>query len=155
MIEMRVHGARRCRHSGDTVVVLEERGGAASRRLELAVSRAEGHALLHELRAQRTLRAQTFELMAKVLAGLDGKVSGVEIVPDGDGRPSAALRCEHPGGEIRVPAGIGQAIGLALHLRLTVLVDEALLPAESDQAPDAVPVGSTEVPEAFRRAFGG
>jgi bifunctional DNase/RNase len=153
MIEMLVRGARRCRHSGDTVVVLEERGRAASRRLELAVSRAEGHALLHELRAQRTLRAQTFELIAQVLAGLDGKVSRIELVPDADGRATATLHCEHPGGEITVPSGIGQAIGLALHLRLTVFVSESLLPTEGDRDPDAVMVSSTEVPEAFRRAF--
>ena len=103
-------------------------------RLLITVSRPEAHVLYHELRAERTLPGQTFELMAQIVTQLSGKLTAVELIADEGGKPSARLRLERTDGRSTVPARAGQALALAVHLKVPLLVAEALLRAR--QGPD-------------------
>src|SRR3954471_258145 len=151
------------------VAGLEREGGDGDRsgerpgRILITVSRPEAHVLYHELRAERTLPGQTFELMAQIVLQLNGKLTAVELVADEGGKPSARLRLERTNGRSTVQTRAGQALALAVHLKVPLLVAEALLsgeraqagaPAEAREAgvaPDAP--SAIEVPEAFLRAF--
>lgn len=157
------------------VAVLERETGDVNRsgerrgRILITVSRPEAHVLYHELRAERTLPGQTFELMAEIVAQLNGKLTAVELVADESGKPSARLRLERTDGRATIQTRAGQALALAVHLKVPLLVAEALLageraqpvsPAEAREAtavseagvaPDAP--SPIEVPEAFLRAF--
>ena len=97
VIEMSVRAVKRA--GEDRLVAVLERGSAGdestgqrSGRLLITVSRPEAHVLYHELRAERTLPGQTFELMAEIVTRLSGKLTAVELVADEAGKPSARLR---------------------------------------------------------------
>lgn len=66
MIEMPARAVARCPRSGKPAAALEPRVATAYPSLALAVTAGEAHTLIHELRAQDTLRAQAFALMARV-----------------------------------------------------------------------------------------
>lgn len=178
MIEMSVRAVKRA--GEDRLVAVLERGSAGeastgqrSGRLLITVSRPEAHVIYHELRAERTLPGQTFELMAQIVTQLSGKLTAVELVADEGGKPSARLRLERTDGRSTVPARAGQALALAVHLKVPLLVAEALLSPDKARAVSSVdaeatakagaPVGEAdagkdaatpiEIPEAFRRAF--
>lgn len=178
MIEMSVRAVKRA--GEDRLVAVLERGSGAeggtgprSGRLLITVSRPEAHVLYHELRAERTMPGQTFELMAQIVTQLSGKLTAVELVADEAGRPTARLRLERTDGRSTVPARAGQALALAVHLKVPLLVAEALLSIDKARAATSVDaeatakagasVGETdavkdapspvEIPEAFRRAF--
>jgi bifunctional DNase/RNase len=178
MIEMSVRAVKRA--GEDRLVAVLERGsgegegaGQRSGRLLITVSRPEAHVLYHELRAERTLPGQTFELMAQIVSQLNGKLTAVELVADEAGKPSARLRLERTDGRSTVPTRAGQALTLAVHLKVPLLVAEALLTGEKAQAgakasgqsaptedtpvseADVAPEATTPipVPEAFLRAF--
>ena len=178
VIEMSVRAVKRA--GEDRLVAVLERGsaedarpGPRAGRLLITVSRPEAHVLYHELRAERTMPGQTFELMAQIVAQLSGKLTAVELVADAAGKPSARLRLERTDGRSTVPTRAGQALALAVHLKVPLLVADVLLNAdkakagslsdaqsvtaestsvsEADVAPEApTPI---EVPEAFLRAF--
>jgi bifunctional DNase/RNase len=166
MIEMSVRAVKRAGEDR-LVAVLEREAGAneAPGRLLVTVSRPEAHVLYHELKAERTLPGQTYELMAQIVAELHGKLTAVELVAGEGGRPAARLRLERSDGRSTVPTRAGQALALAVHLKVPLLVAEGLLVAarsksaatesapvsEADVAPEApAPI---DVPEAFLRAF--
>jgi bifunctional DNase/RNase len=188
VIEMSVRAVKRA--GADRLVAVLEReasaGDPAGRdptgRLLVTISRPEAHVLYHELRAERTLPGQTYELMAQVVTQLHGKLTAVELVADEGGKPAARLRLERTDGRSVVPTRAGQALALAVHLKVPLLVAEALLAAdkrrpatspddtgrtEAQPAPavslesaavseaDVAPDGPSpvEVPEAFLRAF--
>ena len=178
MIEMSVRAVKRA--GEDRLVAVLERGsvdeggpGQRAGRLLIAVSRPEAHVLYHELRAERTLPGQTFELMAQIVTQLSGKLTAVELVADESGRPSARLRLERNDGRSTVPARAGQALALAVHLKVPLLVAEALLASDKARAASGLDAEATakagapvseldagkdaparvEIPEAFRRAF--
>jgi bifunctional DNase/RNase len=178
MIEMSVRAVKRA--GEDRLVAVLERGsaeearvGPRTGRLLITVSRPEAHVLYHELRAERTLPGQTFELMAQIVAQLSGKLTAVELIADEAGKPSARLRLEHTDGRSTVPTRAGQALALAVHLKVPLLVAEALLVTDKAKAgtlsdaqsvtaestpvseADVAPAPPTriEVPEAFLRAF--
>jgi bifunctional DNase/RNase len=178
MIEMSVRAVKRA--GEDRLVAVLERGspeegksGARSGRLLITVSRPEAHVLYHELRAERTLPGQTFELMAQIVTQLSGKLTAVELVADEAGKPTARLRLERTDGRSTVPARAGQALALAVHLKVPLLVAEALLATDKARATSSVDADATakagapvpetdavkdtpapvEIPEAFRRAF--
>ena len=178
MIEMSVRAVKRA--GEDRLVAVLERGsseeagtGQRTGRLLITVSRPEAHVLYHELRAERTMPGQTFELMSQIVTQLSGKLTAVELVADEAGKPSARLRLERTDGRSMVPARAGQALALAVHLKVPLLVAEALLSPDKARAVSSVdaeatakagaPVGETdaakdaatpiEIPEAFRRAF--
>lgn len=178
MIEMSVRAVKRA--GEDRLVAVLERGsaeeagaGQRSGRLLITVSRPEAHVLYHELRAERTMPGQTFELMVQIVTQLSGKLTAVELVADEAGKPSARLRLERTDGRSTVPARAGQALALAVHLKVPLLVAEALLTPDKARAVSSVdaeatakagaPVPETdaakdvvtpiEIPEAFRRAF--
>jgi bifunctional DNase/RNase len=139
MIEMSVRAVKRA--GEDRLVAVLERGSGESEppgqrpgRLLITVSRPEAHVLFHELRAERTLPGQTFELMAQIVAQLNGRLTAVELVADENGRPSARLRLERPDGRSTIPTRAGQALALAVHLRVPLLVAEALLTGQKAQA---------------------
>jgi bifunctional DNase/RNase len=173
MIEMRVRAVKRAGEDR-LVAVLEREPGDAERaapkagRLLITISRPEAHVIYHELRAEKTLPGQTFELMAQLVTQLNGRLTAVELVADDGGKPAARLRLEKTDGRSTVQTRAGQALALAVHLKVPLLVSESLLAgekgqlapgetgetaavAEADVAPEAP--GSIEVPEAFLRAF--
>jgi bifunctional DNase/RNase len=179
VIEMSVRAVKRAGEDR-LVAVLErgsgegERSGQRPGRLLITVSRPEAHVLYHELRAERTLPGQTFELMAQVVLQLNGKLTAVELVADEAGKPSARLRLERTDGRATISTRAGQALALAVHLKVPLLVAEALLTgekasqavakvgdeatstedrpvSEADVAPEAP--SPIQVPEAFLRAF--
>jgi bifunctional DNase/RNase len=170
MIEMSVRAVKRAGEDR-LVAVLEREAGAseAPGRLLVTVSRPEAHVLYHELKAERTLPGQTYELMAQIVAEFHGRLTAVELVAGEGGRPSARLRLERSDGRSTVPTRAGQALALAVHLKVPLLVAEGLLVAArsqsgakataSESAPvseaDVAPEGPTpiDVPEAFLRAF--
>ena len=178
VIEMSVRAVKRA--GEDRLVAVLERGsadegstGQRSGRLLITVSRPEAHVLYHELRAERTLPGQTFELMAQIVTQLSGKLTAVELVADEAGKPSARLRLERPDGRSTVPARAGQALALAVHLKVPLLVAEALLSPDKARTASSVDAEATakagaavpetdavkdtpskvEIPEAFLRAF--
>lgn len=148
-------------------------------RLLIAISRPEAHVIYHELRAEKTMPGQTFELMAEIVSQLHGRLTAVELVADEGGRPSARLRLERSEGRSTISTRAGQAIALAVHLKVPLLVAEALLAhdkgsagakaaaqaassagaeasdgaalAEAEVGAEAAP--PVEVPEVFLRAF--
>ena len=168
----------------DRLVAVLERGtaeeGATPRagRLLITVSRPEAHVLYHELRAEKTMPGQTFELMAQIVSQLSGKLTAVELIADEAGKPTARLRLERTDGRSSVPARAGHALALAVHLKVPLLVGEALLDPDRRQADKTraasgasresaaeagAPAGDgdagaelaapVEVPEVFLRAF--
>ncbi len=151
MIEMRVREVRRSARDGRPTAVLERRGEGEPLELELILGHAEGHALMHELHGQSTLRSHTLAVMARVLAGLDGRLSAVEIHPGDNRTPVGRLRVVGPRGEAEVSVCVGQALGLAVSQRLPLLVAESLLAAPAIEPSPAEP--EAEVPEVFLRAF--
>ena len=82
-----------------------ERAAPRAGRLLITVSRPEAHVIYHELRAEKTLPGQTFELMAQIVSQLNGKLTAVELVADEGGKPSARLRLERTDGRSTVPTG--------------------------------------------------
>jgi bifunctional DNase/RNase len=174
MIEMSVRAVKRAGEDR-LVAVLERETGESEQavpragRLLITVSRPEAHVLFHELRAEKTLPGQTFELMAQIVTQLNGKLTAVELVADEGGKPSARLRLERTDGRSTVQTRAGQALALAVHLKVPLLVAEALLGGEKAQAGVQPAAGATEpvaeadvapeasrpieVPEAFLRAF--
>jgi len=158
MIEMRVRAVKRT--DGDRLVAVLERDGtaAAAGRLLVTLSRAEAHVIYHELRAEKTLPGQAYELIAEVVAQLQGRLTAVELIAGEAGKPTARLRVERTDGRSAVPTRAGQALALAVHLKVPLLVADALLtaPARSETSADG-PLDdseqSIEVPEVFLRAF--
>ena len=159
MIEMLVRGVGRDRDSGRVLVHLEGPNLGPDAKLALPLSGPDAHGLMHELRGHSTLRGQAFDLLDRVVTQLGATISVVELVPSGDGAPSARLRLERPEGEVELPVDLGQALALAVSRRVRLLVSEALVTAAETEAataeastpPTAAPV---EVPAAFLRAFG-
>lgn len=170
MIEMSVRAVKRAGEDR-LVAVLERESGDAERaaskagRLLITISRPEAHVIYHELRSEKTLPGQTFELMAQIVSQLNGRLTAVELVADEGGKPTARLRLEKTDGRSTLQTRAGQALALAVHLKVPLLVAESLLMgekaqpataetaavAEADVAPEAPrPI---EVPEAFLRAF--
>jgi len=177
MIEMSVRAVKKAGEDR-LVAVLErevvegEQAPGRSGRLLITVSRPEAHVLYHELRAERTLPGQTFELLAQIVAQLDGKLTAIELLADEGGKPSARLRLERPDGRSTLQTRAGHALALAVHLKVPLLVADALLageqavadakagaptPAASDAVSEAnvTPEAASPVvvPEAFLRAF--
>ncbi|MCC7372570.1 MAG: bifunctional nuclease family protein [Chloroflexi bacterium] len=173
MIEMSVRAVKRA--GEDRLVAVLERdldAEPARGRLLITISRPEAHVIFHELREEKTLPGQTYELMAQVVTQLQGKLTAVELVADEAGKPAARLRLERTDGRSTIPTRAGQALALAVHLKVPLLVAEGLLngdkgrsepPTESAAsvaAGDTPPPGDAEaastvveVPEVFLRAF--
>jgi bifunctional DNase/RNase len=160
MIEMLVRAVKRA--DGDRLVAVLERDGKGDQplgRLLVTISRAEAHVVYHELRGERTLPGQTYELMAEVVSQLQGKLTAVELLAGDAGKPAARLRLERPAGRSTVPTRAGQAIALAVHLKVPLLVAEVLItgaaPATTSTEADAAAVAEAliDVPEVFLRAF--
>jgi bifunctional DNase/RNase len=155
MIEMLVRAVKR--GDGDRLVAVLERDGTGEQpvgRLLVTISRAEAHVVYHELRGERTLPGQTYELMAEVVSQLQGKLTAVELIAGESGKPAARLRLQRPDGRSAVPTRAGQAIALAVHLKVPLLVAEALLGTPtSDGEPPALAEAPIEVPDIFLRAF--
>lgn len=172
MIEMSVRAVKRA--GEDRLVAVLEREADAEPthgRLLITLSRPEAHVIFHELRDEKTLPGQTYELMVQVMTQLQGKLTAVELVADEAGKPSARLRLERTDGRSTIPTRAGQALALAVHLKVPLLVAEGLLNGEKgrtepraesaasvaagDTSPaveaDATP--KVEVPEVFLRAF--
>jgi bifunctional DNase/RNase len=155
MIEMLVRAVKR--GDGDRLVAVLERDGIGEQpvgRLLVTISRAEAHVVYHELRGERTLPGQTYELMAEVVSQLQGKLTAVELVAGESGKPAARLRLQRPDGRSAVPTRAGQAIALAVHLKVPLLVAEALLGTPTPEGePTALVEAPSEVPDVFLRAF--
>lgn len=179
MIEMSVRAVKRA--GEDRLVAVLERGDAGEAsagsgadvlrasgerettapragRLLITISRPEAHVIYHELRAEKTMPGQTFELMAEIVSQLHGRLTAVELVADEGGKPSARLRLERADGRSTIPTRAGQALALAVHLKVPLLVAEALAPhekgaplAEAEVGAEGVP--PVEVPDVFLRAF--
>jgi len=181
MIEMRVHAVKRAGEDRLVAVLERENGQESGKgRLLITVSRPEAHVIFHELRDEKTMPGQTYELMAQIVLQLHGKLTAVELVADDGGKPSARLRLERADGRAMVTTRAGQALALAVHLKVPLLVAEGLLNAEKRPrmgdaaestagvaaseatvsgsavpeavaAPDAA--SAVDVPEVFLRAF--
>jgi bifunctional DNase/RNase len=151
VIEMRVREVRRSSEGSRPVAILERRGEGDPLELELSLGAAEAHALTHELRGHRTLRSHTLATMTRVLAGLHGRLTAVEVGPGADEAPVGRLRVVGPHGELDITVCVGQALGLAVTQRIPLLVAESLLapPDSAGQPSEPAP----EVPEIFFRAF--
>ena len=92
------------------VAVLEREADAQPThgRLLITVSRPEAHVIFHELRAEKTMPGQTYELMVQIVTQLHGKLTAVELIADDAGKPSARLRLERTDGRSIVPPGPGR-----------------------------------------------
>jgi bifunctional DNase/RNase len=174
---MSVRAVKRAGEDRLVAVLERETGGEpASGRLLITLSRPEAHVIFHELRAEKTLPGQTFELMAQVVTQLQGKLTAVELVPDEAGKPTARLRLERTDGRSAIPTRAGQGLALAVHLKVPLLVAEGLLKqkkvrtdggAAGSGTQASVPAGdltdadadaadqtdAVDVPEVFLRAF--
>lgn len=171
MIEMSVRAVKRAGEERLVAVLEREPDGGKLGRLLVTISRPEAHVLYHELRSEKTLPGQTYELMAEIVGQLRGRLTAVELVAGDDGNPAGRLRLERPDGRSIVQARAGQALALSVHLKVPLLVSEALLgsqPAAAEKAVDSTTTADTtpkaqdatvpasslvEVPEVFLRAF--
>jgi bifunctional DNase/RNase len=173
MIEMSVRAVKRAGEDRLVAVLERETGepeqpGPRGNRLLITISRPEAHVIYHELRSEKTLPGQTFELMAQIVSQLNGRLTAVELVADEGGKPAARLRLERTEGRSTIQTRAGQALALAVHLKVPLLVAETLLSGEKAQpaAAGAAPIAEAaeadvapeaprpiEVPEAFLRAF--
>jgi bifunctional DNase/RNase len=179
VIEMRVRAVKRA--GEDRLVAVLEREADAEPthgRLLITLSRPEAHVIFHELRAEKTMPGQTYELISQIVTQLHGKLTAVELIADDAGKPAARLRLERTDGRSTIPTRAGQALALAVHLKVPLLVAEGLLHAEKPRgsAPEsaagvtagepatsgeagaeaAIPAempSTVEVPEVFLRAF--
>ena len=96
MIEMLVRAVKR--GDGDRLVAVLERDGTGEQpvgRLLVTISRAEAHVVYHELRGERTLPGQTYELMAELVSQLQGKLTAVELIVGEAGK--TATGCDFSG----------------------------------------------------------
>ena len=108
--------------------------------------------------------------LAESVSELKGKLTAIELIAGEAGKPTARLRLERSNGRSTVPARAGQALALAVHLKVPLLVAEALLAAPSrtgsaddaaepatalapSDASDAAGESAVQVPEVFLRAF--
>ena len=159
MIEMSVRAVKRAGEDR-LVAVLERETGSSERpgqragRLLITVSRPEAHVLYHELRAERTLPGQSFELIAQIVSQLNGRLTAVELVADDGGKPSARLRLERTDGRSTIHTRAGQALALAVHLKVPLLVAEALLSGERAQAGASSEARSGVQPASVEQAVG-
>jgi bifunctional DNase/RNase len=152
MIEMLVRAVDRHPVTRVPVAILHPRLAGACDPVALAMTAAEACSLSHELEQRETVRGQAFGLLERVLAVAHGALLAVEVHQARPGLAMARLRVAHAGEVAVVTVEVAQAIGLAVHAGVPLLVSEALTsPAE----PDAPPEGAdpTGVPAAFSRAF--
>ena len=150
MIEMDVRAVTLHPQSGRPIAVLEPRDPADRGGLALPISKPEACSLAHELIGKPSQRQQSLVLLARCIHTGDGRIAAIRIVLDATGAPAARLELEWPAGRVDEIIPVGQALGLAVLLRMPVLVDEALLTVQS---PTTETPTTTEVPTAFRRAF--
>ena len=151
MIEMLVRAVTTHPQTGRSVAVLEARAGDAPALLALGLTRAEACSLSHELAAKPTMRQQSLALLARCLESRDARIVAVRILPGAAGMASARIDLAWPDGPAETAVETGQALGLAVALRVPLLVAEALL--AEHQPTTNEPLAASGVPAAFRRAF--
>jgi bifunctional DNase/RNase len=152
VIEVRVGAVERHPVTAVPLVALEPRDPAIRTRLVLPLSPAVACSLSHELDGHTTLRSTAYTLLMQLAGALGGEVSAVEIVPAADGMAAGRLCIAGPVGGSRLPVEIALGIGLAVVLGLPLRVSEELV---RDAPPLERSASTTDVPEAFRRAFPG
>lgn len=127
--------------AGVSVLVLRERD-EPHRMLPIFVGGAEGASIALAAQGVQPPRPMTHDLMATLVANLDGHLDGVEVTELRDGSFVAELAMSGPTGQHRVDTRPSDAIALALRLGAPVYVsdevmDEAGAVPEADEATDA------------------
>lgn len=127
MPELEVCGlGARCPGGQPTAALVRPRDSTEAGVLALEVGAGDAHALRHELHGQATPRSQALDLAGHVARALGGSVVSARLVPDGPERLRAELEVAGPGGTVRIPATPGQALGVALSLRVPLLGHSSL-----------------------------
>ena len=153
MIEMGVRAVTVQPHSRRPVAVLQARGSGGHPTLALGIPRAEACALAHELVGKSSLRQQSLALLARCLEVRQGRIAAVRLAPGAAGTPTACLELAWPDGRSDEPITIGQALGVAVALRVPLLVSEALLTDQQHVPAAPSPTPASGIPPAFDRAF--
>jgi bifunctional DNase/RNase len=107
------------------LLVLQETDGRG-RVLPIAVGVPEAQAVELERSGARPERPQTHALICNVVGALGNRIEGVRITELRDGIYHAELRL---GGGVTVSSRLTDAVTLALHLELPILVEEEVLAA--------------------------
>lgn len=154
MVEMVIRSVEQCPRSDQAVVILEARAAAIYPRLVLTVMAEDAHAVDHALGARETLCGRVFALLTRILTGLRGKLSAVELVPAGERMATAWLWLECPGGRTRVPIEVGHALSFAVRLGIPLRASRALLAMHAVDTAAPERDQRIDVPSPFRRAFG-
>ncbi|MBI4491671.1 MAG: bifunctional nuclease family protein [Chloroflexi bacterium] len=134
--EVEVRGVRMCVGDPRQAMAHVVRRGSSSDGgvLCLCLCASDGHALLHELRDQETSRSQALRLASRIAEALGGRLAAVHLAAHGAGLLRASLAIEIASGSIEVPTEPGQALALAVCLKLPLLADGALFPPARAEA---------------------
>lgn len=111
-------------------VILGRRSHPEERALSLQVGIAEAHALQHELRGQETMRSQTVRLCDEITSVLGGHLVAARLIKQGPHLLTAVVEIATPDNVVALPAEPGQALAIAVRLRVPLFADPAVFPAD-------------------------
>ena len=123
-------------NTGLPLVVLQERD-EPRRVLPIFVGAPEASAIAIAAAGARVPQPLVHDVMAALVAGLDGHVDAVEVNGVSNGVFTAAIRISGPGGSSRVGSRPSDALALAVRSGAPVFVSEAVLDA-AGHLPDAI-----------------
>lgn len=95
----------------------------------------DAHVLQHELRGEETMRGQTIRLIGQVADLLGGRLAAARLVKQGCHTLTAIVEVSTPDGLAELPIEPGQALAIAVRLRIPLFADAALFPA-GDSTPE-------------------
>lgn len=125
--------------AGVSVLVLRERDDP-NRLLPIVVAGADAASIAMAAQGVRPPRPMTHDLMASLVASLEGRLDGVEVTEVRDGAFVAELAVTGPAGAQRIDTRPSDAIALAVRLGAPLYVSEEVLDvAGAVPAPDAAP----------------
>ena len=133
-------------NTGAPLLVLQERD-EPHRVLPIFVGAPEATAIAIAAAGQRVPQPMVHDVMAAVVAALDGHVDAVEVNGLREGAFTAAISLSGPGGSRRIGSRPSDAVALAVRTGAPMFVSEAVLdaaghlpdPAESDSAEQMQP----------------
>jgi uncharacterized protein len=124
--------------AGVSVLVLRERDDP-NRLLPIVVAGADAASIAMAAQGVRPPRPMTHDLMASLIASLEGQLDGVEVTEVRDGAFVAELAVSGPTGHQRLDTRPSDAIALAIRLGAPLAVSEQVLDIAG-----AVPVPSLD-----------
>jgi bifunctional DNase/RNase len=163
MVEMQVRTVDHCARSGQPVALLLPREREAGAPVTVPIEASAACSLSHELEGLSTPRTRAYALLLQAVHAVGGYIAAIMLVPGPSGDPAAQLRVGMPHRWDDQPIAISEALGLAVHTTLPILVSGVLAQVEptpgastapsSDLDGQHGPHAQTTVPAAFLQAL--